>query len=134
MHIILDGSDEGNSSVTLSDTDVVAPRTVSSPSSEPPDQNPAASVHPYHTISTAQSTSEILDIGNLSELECQFQPAWLKQYPWLHYSPHVDGAFCKSCAFFAPDKVGGNTPGAVCNHPFQVVGKNVRKIEKLYAT
>ncbi len=143
--------------MTLSDTDVVAPRTVSSPSSEPPDQNPAASVHPHHTISTAQSTSEILDIGNLLELdvnlkrlsreqtyriltaECsadtsayprtpaypgstylrQFQPTWLKQYPWLHYSPHVDGAFCKSCAFFAPEKVGGNTPGQFVTIPFK---------------
>lgn len=34
----------------------------------------------------------------------QFQPAWFKQYPWLNYSSHVDGAFCKSCAIFAQRK------------------------------
>jgi len=35
----------------------------------------------------------------------QFQPKWVKQYTWLHYSPQVDGVFCKACIFFAPDKV-----------------------------
>ena len=29
----------------------------------------------------------------------RFQPAWLKQHPWLHYSKHVDGAFCRACVF-----------------------------------
>ena len=24
----------------------------------------------------------------------QFQPSWLKQYPWLHYSRHDDGMYC----------------------------------------
>ena len=42
----------------------------------------------------------------------QFQPAWFKQYPWLHYS------CCKACAIFAPDKVGGNTPGQFVSKPF----------------
>ena len=37
---------------------------------------------------------------------CLFQPAWLKQYPWLNYRCHFDGVFCKSCAIFAPEKVG----------------------------
>ena len=48
----------------------------------------------------------------------QFQPGWFKQYPWLHYSSHVDGAFCKSCAIFAPEEVGGNTPGQFVSKPF----------------
>ena len=29
----------------------------------------------------------------------QFNPAWLKQYPWLHYSRQVDGVFCRACTF-----------------------------------
>ena len=29
----------------------------------------------------------------------QFNPAWLKQYPWLHYSRQVDGVFCRTCTF-----------------------------------
>ena len=48
----------------------------------------------------------------------QFQPSWLKQYPWLHYSCHLDGVFCKSCAIFAPDKVGGHTPGQFVTKSF----------------
>lgn len=23
----------------------------------------------------------------------QFQPSWVKKFPWLHYSPYVDGAY-----------------------------------------
>ena len=48
----------------------------------------------------------------------QFQPAWFKQYSWLSYSSHVDGVFCKSCAIFAPEKVGGHTPGQFVSKPF----------------
>lgn len=49
----------------------------------------------------------------------QFQPSWLTQYPWLHYSPFCDGAFCRACAFFAPEKVGGHTPGQFLTTPFK---------------
>ena len=28
----------------------------------------------------------------------QFQPSWMKQYPWLHYSQFADGVFCRACA------------------------------------
>ena len=48
----------------------------------------------------------------------QFQPAWKKQYSWLHYSKHVDGFFCHACVFFAPEKVGGQTPGQFVTKPF----------------
>ena len=37
----------------------------------------------------------------------QFLPAWLKQYPWLHYSREMDGAFSRDCTYFAPKRVGG---------------------------
>ena len=50
----------------------------------------------------------------------QFQPAWLKQYPWLNYSCHFDGVFCKSCTIFAPEKVGGQTPGQFVSKPFNL--------------
>ena len=48
----------------------------------------------------------------------QFQPAWLKQHPWLHYSHHVDGVYCRACVFFAPNVVGGHTPGKFVTKPF----------------
>uniref|UniRef100_A0A1X7TKE6 TTF-type domain-containing protein n=1 Tax=Amphimedon queenslandica TaxID=400682 RepID=A0A1X7TKE6_AMPQE len=34
-----------------------------------------------------------------------FQPTWMKKFPWLDYSHHVDGVFCRACVFFAPDEV-----------------------------
>ena len=49
----------------------------------------------------------------------QFQPAWLKQYPWLHYSHHVDGVFCRACVVFAPHTVGGQALGSFVTKPFK---------------
>lgn len=59
----------------------------------------------------------------------QFQPSWLKQYPWLHYSKHADGVFCRACAFFAPEKVGGRDPGQFVNKPFKSWVKRSEKME-----
>ena len=41
----------------------------------------------------------------------QFQPSWLKHFPWLQYSAAVDGAFCQACALFAPESVGRHVLG-----------------------
>ena len=60
----------------------------------------------------------------------QFQPGWLKQYPWLHYSRHVDGAFCRACALFAPEKAGGQTLGQFVTTPFKTW---VNKSQKMNA-
>ena len=49
----------------------------------------------------------------------QFQPSWLKQYPWLHYSRFVDGAFCRACVLFAPNQVGGQDLGQFVMVPFK---------------
>ena len=49
----------------------------------------------------------------------QFQPVWLKLHPWLHYSKHMDGAFCRACVFFAPERVGGQIPGNFVTKPFK---------------
>ena len=40
----------------------------------------------------------------------QFDPSWLKLYPWLHYSHNVDDAFCRVCAIFVTEAVGGQSP------------------------
>ena len=48
----------------------------------------------------------------------QFQPSWLKQYPWLHYSHHVDGAYCRACVLFAPDQAGGQDIGQFVTKPY----------------
>lgn len=49
----------------------------------------------------------------------QFQPSWLAQFPWLHYSEFCDGVFCRACAIFAPELVGGNTLGQFVTKPFK---------------
>lgn len=59
----------------------------------------------------------------------QFQPTWLKQYPWLHYSCHLDGVFCKSCATFAPEKVGGHTLGQFVTKSFNSRAKCPRGLK-----
>ena len=49
----------------------------------------------------------------------QFQPSWTNQHPWLHYSRFVDGAFCRACALFAPNQVGGRNLGQFVTAPFR---------------
>ena len=53
-----------------------------------------------------------------SSYQRQFHPKWLQSFPWLHYSRHSDGAFCRACALFAPDNVKGQTLGAFVTKPF----------------
>ena len=48
----------------------------------------------------------------------QFQPSWLKQYSWLHYSKYLDGVYCRACVFFAPNQVGGQDLGQFVSKPF----------------
>ncbi len=54
----------------------------------------------------------------------QFQPSWMKQYPWLHYSQFADGAFCRTCAIFAPKSVGGQGLGTVCDITLPVLDEH----------
>ena len=32
--------------------------------------------------------------------ERQFKREWLKKFPWLCYSPSMDGGFCLACVLF----------------------------------
>lgn len=63
----------------------------------------------------------------------QFQPAWLKQYPWLNYSSHVHGAFCKSCAIFCTREGRRIHSWPVCVQAIQLIGENVREIQISHA-
>ena len=57
----------------------------------------------------------------------QFQPSWLKSYPWLHYSPHVDSAFCRACVILGPEVVGGQSLGQFVTKEF----RSWKKTDKL---
>ena len=57
----------------------------------------------------------------------QFQPSWLKSFPWLHYSQHTNGAFCRACAMFVPETVGGQIPGQFVTKAF----RSWKKTDKL---
>lgn len=48
----------------------------------------------------------------------QFQPEWVRSFPWLHYSKHTDGAFCRACALIAPSDVKGQKLGYFVTKPF----------------
>ena len=39
----------------------------------------------------------------------RFNPAWLKDFPWLVYSKYLDGAFCLACALFSKQCGGRNS-------------------------
>ena len=43
----------------------------------------------------------------------QFQPSLMKKFPWLHYSPYVDEAYCCACVLFDCREAGG---GHVLGH------------------
>ena len=58
----------------------------------------------------------------------QFQPTWVKQHPWLHYSHNVDGVFCRACVFFAPEKVGGQASGQFVTKPFTCWNKQTERM------
>ena len=57
----------------------------------------------------------------------RFIPSCLKQYPWLHYSQHEDGVYCRACAMFAPKQVGGQDLGQFVTKPFKFWGKILQK-------
>ena len=48
----------------------------------------------------------------------QFKPEWVQSFPWLHYSRHTDGAFCRACALFAPSDVKGQKLSYFVTKPF----------------
>ena len=48
----------------------------------------------------------------------QFQPSWLKEHPWFHYSGH-HGVFCHACAIFLQHKVDGQRAGQFASLPFK---------------
>ena len=58
----------------------------------------------------------------------QFQPSWLVQYPWLHYSAFCDGAFCRACALFAPERIGGQVLGQFVTKPFTIWANQSQKM------
>ena len=45
-----------------------------------------------------------------------FQEKWLDKYPWLVYSKHLDGGYCKFCSLFAKKR---STLGVLVNKPFE---------------
>lgn len=51
--------------------------------------------------------------------QCQrcFQSRYLRDFPWMVYSPSLDAAFCKHCALTMPFE-GRKNEGAFVNKPF----------------
>jgi hypothetical protein len=48
----------------------------------------------------------------------RFKPPWLLEHPWLHYSWHRDGAFCKACSLFNSTEITSNKLGMFVSKPF----------------
>ena len=52
----------------------------------------------------------------------QFQPSWVQQFPWLHYSKFEDGALLGMCNFCSQFNQGTGSQ-AICYTTFQDVDK-----------
>ena len=74
--------------------------------------NPHPSAYPH----TSQSNSDPFR---------HFLPSWLVQYPWLHYSPFCDGAFCRACTFVCTTKSWWSGPRPICHKAIQIMGQSV---------
>ena len=59
----------------------------------------------------------------------KFQGQWLKEFPWLAYSQHLDGAFCINCVFFASPESSLNAykMQQLYNSPFKTWNKAFKK-------
>ena len=69
----------------------------------------------------------------------QFKRVWLKQFPWLCYSPSMDGGFCLACVLFNNEFAKGSkvkllrtdparlSPSAVSDFERHVEGKTKKK-------
>ena len=69
----------------------------------------------------------------------QFKREWLKQFPWLCYSPSMDGGFCLACVLFGHEFAKGSkvkllrtdpvrsSPSAVSDFKRHVEGKRKKK-------
>ena len=69
----------------------------------------------------------------------QFKREWLKQFPWLCYSPSMDGGFCFACVLFGHEFAKGpkvkllrtdpirSSPSAVSDFKRHVEGKRKKK-------
>ena len=55
----------------------------------------------------------------------QFQPSWVKNHPWLHYSHHVDGAYCRACVFVCSRSSFRSHTWPLCNHTIYSLDQNV---------
>ena len=76
-------------------------------------------------LTTLFSLLDLLIKSVISSSYRQFQPTWLKNYPWLHYSSFSDGTFCRACAFFAPVAAGGHD---LVTKPFRAWTKMSEKV------
>ena len=50
--------------------------------------------------------------------QCRFNHSWLEKYPWLIYSPKLDGVFCGPCALLLPSSMNRRDKGLLVNRPF----------------
>ncbi len=48
----------------------------------------------------------------------QFHPSWVSKHRWLHYSRHVNGAYCRACVCFGPSHICGQPLGHFVTTPF----------------
>lgn len=59
-----------------------------------------------------------------------FKYEWLAQFPWLSYSPSLDGAFCLPCVLFSCEaKKGGEKLARLLHKPLDTWTSACRKLK-----
>lgn len=66
-------------------------------------------------------SAQLVTSGSRKGKQLSFQTTWLKEYPWLVYSPSLRGGLCKFCVLFSsnPDRYKQENLGMFVKKPFQ---------------
>ena len=52
----------------------------------------------YNFLDRHIEPPRVLPITLVCVTKCKFNTSWIKKYPWLLYSPKLDGVFCGPCS------------------------------------
>ena len=84
----------------------------------------------YHLLTTeADPRPSVYPFSRpcLSSCPRRFRPDWVKRWPWMLYSHHQDGVYCRACVLFSPYQAGGQALGRFVQQPFQYWNKVTNK-------
>ena len=76
----------------------------------------------YDYLNNQVKPPAILPTTCIHGINLKFNASWIKKYPWLVYSPRLDGVFCGPCSLLLP-VAQRKDKGLLVNRPFSVWSK-----------